>query len=107
MLAELQNLNRYLGSMIPLSSQAESDSDTGRVMTRLAESGLIRPIRVVSGSEMCSLPSMPVMKLKLPVSVFYRQYNLWGRSSDHKLGGSTRRGNKTQSLDRFRPLGRG
>ena len=86
---------------------------------------LIWPIQVVSGSEMCSLLSMPTMKLRLPkvnslpgmkvmvlmlhgaiklieiilttplpgvptVSVFYRQYNLWGGSSDHKPGGSTR-----------------
>src|SRR6266540_1089533 len=37
---------------------------------------------------------------------FYRQYYLWGRSSDHKRDGSTRRGNKTQDLAMFGPSGR-
>src|SRR6266540_1215103 len=41
------------------------------------------------------------------ISVFYRQYYLWGRSSDLKRDGSTRRGNKTRDLDRFGPSGGG
>src|SRR5438034_1642580 len=41
------------------------------------------------------------------VGVFYRQYYLWGRSSDLKRDGSTRRGNKTRDLDRFGPSGGG
>ena len=65
MLTELQNLNRYLGSVIPFSSRSESDSDEEHVLKRLAESDPIWPVRVVSRLEMCSLPSMPAMKLKL------------------------------------------
>src|SRR6266540_1355511 len=65
-LAELQNPNRYLGSMIPFSGRAKSDSDEERVMMCLAESDPIRPVRVISGLEMRSLPSVPVMKLNLP-----------------------------------------
>src|SRR5438128_2527486 len=41
------------------------------------------------------------------VGIFYRQYYLWGRSSDLKRDGSTRRGNKTRDLDRFGPSGGG
>ena len=66
MLAELLNLNRYLGKVIPFSSRSEFDLEEERVMMRLAESDPIWLVRVVSRLETCSLPSMPAMKLKLP-----------------------------------------
>ena len=52
--------------MILFSSRCESDSDEERVMLWLAESDPIRPVRAVSRLEMRSLPSVLVMKLKLP-----------------------------------------
>ena len=66
MLAELRNLNWYLGDMIPSLSRVECDSETGRVMMQLAESDPIWSIRVSSELETCSLPSMPAVKLRLP-----------------------------------------
>src|SRR6266540_6529502 len=62
-LAELRNWKGYLGSVIPCRTQSESDSDAERW---LAELDSIRPIRVVSRLETCSLPSDPATKLKLP-----------------------------------------
>src|SRR5207237_8573979 len=62
-LAELRNWNGYLGSVIPYRTRSESDSDAERW---LAELDSIRPIRVVSRLETCSLPSDPATKLRLP-----------------------------------------
>ena len=52
--------------MIPFFGRAKSDSDEERVMMWLAESDPIRPVRVISRLETHSLPSVPMMKLKLP-----------------------------------------
>src|SRR6266508_2965196 len=125
MLAELRNPNWYLGNMRPPMSRSESGAEMDPVKIWSARSGVICPIRVASRLETCSLPSMPLMKLKLPkvnsmprmkvialmligaikpaemisttplpgaptVGVCYRQYNLYGGSSDRKSDGSTR-----------------
>src|SRR5438128_1288481 len=66
MLTELRNPNWYLGNMRPSLSQSESDLETDRMKIWSAGSGVIWPIRVASRLETCSLPSTPVMKLKLP-----------------------------------------
>src|SRR6266540_1382235 len=55
-----------LGSMIPFFGRAKFDSDSGRVTTWLAEPDPIWPVRVISGLETRSLPSLPVTKLNLP-----------------------------------------
>ena len=39
------------------------------------------------------------------VGVFYQQYYLWGRSSDHKLGGSTRRRKQDAEFRQVQALG--
>src|SRR5436190_17665297 len=52
--------------MIPFFGRAKSDLDEERVMMWLPESDPIWPVRVVSGLETRSLPSVPAMKLNLP-----------------------------------------
>ena len=71
------------------------NSMLGMKVTTLMLNGTIK----LDGLNLMTPPTAPT------VGVFYRQYYLWGRSSDHKRDGSTRRGNKTQDLDRFRPSG--
>src|SRR6266542_1719324 len=48
----------------------------------------------------------PPLDCTVGVGVFYGQYYLWGRSSDHKLGGSTRCRKQDAEFRQVRALGK-